>query len=67
MGKTSTRARTGGVDMDKIIVNFGGVLLAPCRIRKEASVRFISLSPQTSFNERRSEVGLIGTEVVLRG
>ena len=40
--------------MDKIIVNFGGgVLLAPHRIRKEASVRFISLSPQTS--ERRSE------------
>lgn len=52
--------------MDKIIVNFGGVLLAPHRIRKEASVRFISLSPQTSC-ERRSEVGLIGTEVVLRG
>ena len=43
--------------MDKIIVNFGGgVLLAPHRIRKEASVRF-SLSPQTS--ERRSEVELI--------
>ena len=64
MGKASTRAR-GGVNMDKIIVNFGGgVLLAPHH-RKEASVRFISLSPQTS--ERRSEVGLIGTEVVLRG
>ena len=54
MGKTSTRARTGGVDMDKIIVNFGGVLLDSNRIRKEASVRFISLSPQTSC-ERRSE------------
>ena len=53
MGKASTRARTGGVDMDKIIVNFGGVLLDSNRIRKEASVRFISLSPQTS--ERRSE------------
>lgn len=65
MGKTGTGTRNGGVDMDKIIVNFGGVLLAPHRIRKEASVRFISLSPQTS--ERRSEVGLIGTEVVLRG
>ena len=47
--------------MDKIIVNFGGGgITRSVQNRKEASVRFISLSPQTSFNERRSEVGLIG-------
>ena len=39
--------------MDKIIVNFGGGITRSVQNRKEASVRFISLSPQTS--ERRSE------------